>query len=230
MRTRITTCTLLFTCLLACGSQSASSQDPGGGTSAGGGPAAGSGGESSGGGGAGGGAGESSGAGAGAPAPVIVFNEVLAVGATEWIEIVNPGQTPIDLSNYLIADSSKTTNEPRLADAMKFPAGTTMDPGARIVILTSKKKDEPVGPHVKEACLPDGPETCFFAAFGVSATSGEALHFLAPDGTVITTTAVPVTLSADAGGSTTESQCRLPDTTGDFTACALTPGQPNRAP
>ncbi len=158
----------------------------------------------------------------------IVFNEVLAVGSEEWIEIVNPGPDRLDLSNYWVADSSKQTNAPKRDDAMQFPTGTILDPGGRIVILTSQ--DGTTGPHAKAECLPDGPETCLFASFGVSATAGEALHFLGPDGSVIATTTVPVTASADAGGSTAESQCRLPDITGEFTRCALTPGLPNRAP
>jgi Lamin Tail Domain len=159
----------------------------------------------------------------------IVFNEVAAVGASEWIELANKGNVAVDLGNYFVADSDKTTREPKKGDAMKFPEGTRMDPGARIVILASKKNGT-VGPHPKADCLPDGPDSCFYAAFGVSATTGEPLHLLAPDGSVITSTAMPKTLSADAGGSTTQTQCRLPDLTGDFTTCAPTPGQPNKAP
>ena len=205
MRTPITACTLLFTCILACGPQSSSPEGQGGGA------AGASGGEGAGAGGSGGdpgGGGGSTGPGGGTangPPPTIVFNEVMAVGSSEWIEIVNSGAAAADLSNYAIAGSVKTSSEPKTGDAMKFPAGTMVEPGARIVILTSRK-DEPVGPHQKASCLPDGPETCFYAPLGVSATSGEALHFLAPDGTVVTTTAVPATLSADAGGSTSESQ------------------------
>jgi len=159
----------------------------------------------------------------------IVFNEVAAVGKSEWIEIVNPTQTVVDISNFSIADSSKGANSPKVAEAMKFPGGTKMDPGARIVILTSKKAGS-VGPHSKAECLPDGPETCFFATFGVSATKGEVLHVLAPDNSVVTSTAIPKSASADAGGSTTETRCRIPDLTGDFTTCPPTPGQPNHAP
>jgi Lamin Tail Domain len=173
----------------------------------------------------------------GAPGPgidtsaarAIVFNEVAAVGASEWIEIANKGDVAVDLANYFVADSDKTTGEPKKGDAMKFPAGTNMAPGSRIVILTSKKNGT-VGPHPKADCLPDGPDTCLYASFGVSATTGEALHLLGPDSSVITTTALPKTLSADAGGSTTQTQCRLPDLTGDFATCAPTPGQPNKAP
>jgi Lamin Tail Domain len=159
----------------------------------------------------------------------IVFNEVAAVGPSEWIEIANKGDVAVSLGNYFVADSDKTTGEPKKGNAMRFPEGTRMDPGSRIVILASKKNGT-VGPHPKADCLPDGPDTCFYAPFGVSATTGESLHLLAPDGSVITSTAMPKTLSADAGGATTQTQCRIPDLTGDFATCAPTPGQPNRTP
>ena len=164
-------------------------------------------------------------AGASAAALDVVFNEV----ASEWIELANKGKVAVDLGDYYVADSDKTTQEPKKRDAMRFPAGTSVGPGGRLLILTSKKTGT-VGPHPKADCLPDGPDTCFFASFGLSATTGEPVHLLAPDGSVVTSTALPKKLSADAGGSTAETSCRLPDLTGDFAVCAPTPGQPNRAP
>lgn len=159
----------------------------------------------------------------------IVLNEVAAVGSTEWIELANKGSNAVDVGNYFVADSEKASNQPKKGDAMRFPAGTTLQPGQRILIMTSKSQGT-VGPHPKADCLADGPDTCFYASFGVSATNGEAIHILAPDGAIVTSTTTPKTLSADAGGSTSETQCRLPDLTGDFGKCAPTPGQPNRAP
>lgn len=170
-----------------------------------------------------------SGTGASAAALDVVFNEVASVGASEWIELANKGKVAVDLGDYYVADSDKTTQEPKKRDAMRFPAGTSVGPGGRLLILTSKKTGT-VGPHPKADCLPDGPDTCFFASFGLSATTGEPVHLLAPDGSVVTSTALPKKLSADAGGSTAETSCRLPDLTGDFAVCAPTPGQPNRAP
>jgi hypothetical protein len=229
MDTRFTLCAALVACVIACGSKGSSKADnddsPNGGATDVSGEGSSTGGGASGGGGGGGGGGTAAGNGA-----AIVFNEVLAVGATEWIEIVNPGTEAIDVSDYMIAGSDKDTNEPKMGSAMKFPAGTKIAPGAHVVILTSRAKEEPVGPYTRESCLPDGPDSCFYASFGVSATKGESLHFLAPDGSVINSTPIPMSLSADAGGSTSSSHCRLPDVTGEFASCALTPGQPNRAP
>lgn len=209
---------LMVASVLACGSSSSSKDDARGGQAGGGGSTAN---PVSGGG--GGGAGS-----APAGAPTIVFNEVLAVGSNEWIEVVNPGTQAIDVSNYAIAGSKKDSTEPKTGSAMRFPAGSVIDPGGRILIMTSKAEEDGVGPYTKEGCLPDGPDTCYWASFGVSATAGETLHFLAPDDSLIISTAIPMGVSAEAGASMSASQCRLPDLTGEFVPCALTPGQPNR--
>lgn len=228
MGIRFTLCAGLVACVIACGTKASSTDDDDSSKGGGGATDVSGGGAATGGGGGGNGGG---GATPNGPAPTIVFNEVLAVGANEWIEIVNPGSDVIDVSDYMIAGSDKDApGDPKMKSAMKFPAGTTIEPGGRVLILTSRDSTEPVGPHAKESCLPDGPDSCFYASFGVSATTGESLHFLAPDESIITTTAIPMGLSADAGGSTSASNCRLPDISGDFASCALTPGQPNRAP
>lgn len=158
----------------------------------------------------------------------VVLNEAAPFGPTEWLELANRGQVEVDLSDYFLADSDKATAQPKKHDAMKFPPGTTLQPHARILILTDKKSGT-VGPHPKASCLPDGPETCLYASFGVSGSDGESIHLLAPDGNVVWSTAIPKSPKADAG-AVIETDCRLPDMTGEFQKCAPTPGQPNRAP
>ncbi len=158
----------------------------------------------------------------------VIFNEIAAVGSSEWIEIANRGDKAVTLDGHYIADSDKLTGEPKKKDAMQFPKGTVIEPRGRVVIVASKKSGA-VGPHAKVECLPDGPESCYYATFGLSATTGETVHLLAPDTSIITSTPIPQSLSADAGGSTTGSQCRVPDLTGDFAPCPMTPGAPNRA-
>jgi hypothetical protein len=157
----------------------------------------------------------------------IVVNEFSAVGSSEWIEIGNEGTAAFDLSDYALADSDKSTGAAKTSDAMKFPSGTSIPAGGRILVLVSKK-DQPVGPHTKAECLSNGPDTCFFATWGVSASSGEPVHFLAKDGSVISSTAYPRNLGIDpAAGQTL---CRLPDFTGEFATCRGTPGAANAAP
>ena len=217
MSARITMGVIMMATVLACGSSSSKNDDAKGATSSGGGSAANP---------VSGGGGQNPGAPPGSP--TIVFNEVLAVGASEWIEIVNPGTEPIDVGHDAIAGSAKDSTDPKVGSALRFPAGTVIDPGGRVLIMTSKSKEEAGGPYTKEYCLPDGPDTCYFASFGVSATVGETLHFLSPDDSAVISTAIPMGVSAEAGASTAVSQCRLPDVTGEFAPCATTPGQPNR--
>ena len=207
---------------LACGASSSSSTDPQG-KNGNGSDATNEPGSS----GANTGNGEETNTGASPEALDVVFNEMAAVGSSEWIEIANKGTKPVALDGYFIADSDKSTGEPKKSDAMRFPAGTVLEPNGRILIVASKKNGT-VGPHPKAECLVDGPDTCFYATFGLSATNGETVHFLAPNASVVTSTAIPKTLSADAGGNTSVSQCRVPDLTGDFASCAMTPGYPNR--
>lgn len=157
----------------------------------------------------------------------LVVNEMAAVGASEWIEIANKGSAAFDLSDYQLADSDKTTGEPKTKDAMKFPAGTSIAAGGKVLVLTSKK-DQPVGPHPKAECLANGPDTCFYAGWGLSSANGEQVHLLGKDGAVIASTAYPrnVGVDADAG----QTACRLPDMTGEFATCKGTPGAANAGP
>lgn len=158
----------------------------------------------------------------------IVVNEIRAVGSSEWVELGNKGTASFDLGGYALADSDKSTGAPKTGDAMKFPAGTTIPASGRLLVMTSKK-DAPVGPHAKAECLPDGPDTCLHATWGISASNGEAVHLLAKDGTtVISSTAYPRNLGIDADAGQTA--CRLPDLTGEFTTCKGTPGAVNAAP
>ena len=90
------------------------------------------------------------------------------------------------------------------------------------------RADQPVGPPPKAECLGSGPDTCFYATWGVSSANGGQVHLLGKDGAVIASTAYPrnVGVDADAG----QSACRLPDMTGEFATCKATPGAANAGP
>src|SRR5690606_36488073 len=136
---------------------------------------------------------------------------------TEWVEIGNAGDTEVDIGDYALADSDKATGKPNTAEAVRFPAGTKLAPGAHIVILVKQPPGSSVGPHPRAECLDPGPETCFWATFGVVASTGEALHLLAPDGAVLSSTPYPSAITpSDEIGQTV---CRLPDLVGDLTTC-----------
>lgn len=154
----------------------------------------------------------------------LVFNEIAAIGSSEWLELVNTGTSELDVGDYAVADTDKTANTPKVADAIRFPAGTKVAAGGYVLVVLSKK-DLPVGPYAKEACVSGAATGCFYAGFGVSATSGESVHLLAPDNSVITSVAYPKALPVPSTGNKTA--CRNPDKTGDFVVCTGTPGAAN---
>jgi hypothetical protein len=171
------------------------------------------------------------GCGTDAPAPAagpFVFDEFKATGSPEWLEVVPAGAIEVDVGGYSIADTDKTTGRPRTADALKFPAGTKIAPGAHVLVMLGRQGVNgapPVpGPHPKEECLPGGSATCFHAAFKISATTGEEVHVLDPSGKIVGRTSYPNNLVV---GTTGKTVCRLPDKTGEFSLCTGTPGNPN---
>jgi hypothetical protein len=174
-------------------------------------------------GGAGGGGSETSptGGGGSAAAPVVI-NEIGATG-TEMVEIVNPSSKPVALDDFALADTDTTNGGPKIADAARFPKGTTVQPGEHLVILCGQSAGDGVGPHDK--CGSGGPDTCFYATWSVSAKNGEKVFLLSPDDAALAEAEYPK--DAAATGNTWG---RFPDVTGDFTETASTPGAPNALP
>jgi len=160
------------------------------------------------------------------PSTTVAFNEISAAG-DEWLELYNTGSGDFDLSNYAIADTDKTTGEPRTTKAMRFPSGTKLPKGGFVLILLGKDNSTP-GPYSADACLPGVAAGCFYALFSVSQTRGEALHLLAPDNTSVLNVIYPANLDFEASAKL--SACRIPDGTGEFTTCAQSPGSANVAP
>lgn len=156
----------------------------------------------------------------------VAFNEISAAG-DEWLELYNTGSSDFDLGNYAIADTDKTTGEPRTTKAMRFPAGTKLPKGGFVLVLLGKSNSTP-GPYSADACLKGVSAGCFYALFSVSQTRGEAVHLLAPDNTSVSNVIYPANLDFEAG--TDLSACRIPDGTGEFTTCAQSPGAANMAP
>ncbi|MCP4420295.1 MAG: hypothetical protein GY805_27130 [Chloroflexi bacterium] len=72
------------------------------------------------------------------PASYVLISEVLynpsGLDDKEFIELVNPTGTTIDLSNYSLGDAVNTTD---YEDVRRFPAGTTIAPGGTIVVATA---------------------------------------------------------------------------------------------
>lgn len=154
----------------------------------------------------------------------LVVNELRAVGTTEWLEIANKASSELDLGGYGIADTDKSTNGPKYTGAKRFPAGTKVAAKGYVLVLLSKS-NAGQGVYPKDACLPESDATCFYAEFGVSAGSSEAVYLLDPQDRTISKTAYPTGIAVDAASPKTA--CRIPDMTGDFTACTASPGKVN---
>ncbi|HYQ44092.1 MAG TPA: lamin tail domain-containing protein [Polyangiaceae bacterium] len=156
----------------------------------------------------------------------VAFNEISAAG-DEWLELYNTGSTDFDLGNYAVADTDKTTGEPRTTKAMRFPAGTKLPKGGFVLVLLGKDNSTP-GPYSADACVKGASAGCFYALFSVSQTRGEAVHLLAPDNSSVSNVIYPANLDFEAG--TGLSACRMPDGSGEFTTCTQTPGAANAVP
>ncbi len=214
----IITVVLLACLVLAC----AEARNPGGSGGAGG---TGAGGESGGTGATSsttGGAGGTTDTSAGGSASPLVINEIGATG-DEIVEIVNPTSKAVSLDEYALSDADPTTGDPKIADAARFPKGTEVQPGEHLVVLCGQSANDGVGPHDK--CGNNGPNTCYYATWSVSAKDGEKVFLLSPTDDVVLEAEYPK--DAAATGNTWG---RFPDVTGDFTETAATPGEPNTLP
>jgi hypothetical protein len=149
----------------------------------------------------------------------VVVNELSAT--EDWVELFNRGDAAADLSGLGLADQD-TPGVPKSADAITFPEGTMLAPGAYLFVL-AKQNVDPGEQTPQSTCAP-GSSPCFFAPFGLSDADGDAVFLLDGD-TILDTAEYP---SGAVGAEQT--WCRLPNGTGAFEACAPTPSAENAAP
>ncbi|WP_437317384.1 lamin tail domain-containing protein [Sorangium sp. So ce385] len=172
--------------------------------------------------GGGGSGGTGTGTGGGPASTTVVVNEISAKGG-DWIELGNPGPGSADLSGLGLCDSDDS-GACNTADALTFPEGTQLAPGAYLLVLGDQAAEAGPGPHT--TCLPDGgPSSCFYATWKVSASRGETVHLISANGQVLTQLEYPIEAAADG-----ETWGRLPDLTGEGAVTAPTPGEANAAP
>jgi hypothetical protein len=160
----------------------------------------------------------------GAPgAPNVVINEIRAAGE-DWIELYNAGTAPADLSGLRVCDRA-ADGTPKVEDAVAFPAGTTLAPGAFFVIVVDLSAPR-AGLQTDCTLLgASGPLPCLEGGFGLSDSRGDAVYLLPADAdTPLVSAEYP--MNAVPSGQT---YARLPDGTGAFAAGAPTPGAPNAA-
>lgn len=155
----------------------------------------------------------------------IVFNELSASGGDEWFELYNAGTGTVDLSGYGVTDSDKTTGQPRVTKAVRFPSGTKLAKGGYLLVLLGK--DGAPGPYSAEACLAGVAVGCFYASFSLSAQRAESVHLIAADDSVVSSATYPADLTFEAGTGLTV--CRLPDGAEGLTTCVATPGAANES-
>jgi hypothetical protein len=147
----------------------------------------------------------------------LVVNEIRAKGA-EFVELYNPTSGPIDISGLALADTESDSGCPKTSEQLVFPGGTQIPSGGYVVVDTSA--GDAGGPF--QNCH-DAGYACFQATWGVSNSQGESVYVL--QGTTISATAYYPALAVDSGLS----YGRIPNGTGNFTACTPTPGAANVA-
>jgi len=123
-----------------------------------------------------------------------VINEVESNGGTpnDWVELTNVGSTTVDISGWILRDNDD-------ADAFVIPTGTTVAPGAFVVLDTFALSTTT-------------------GNFGLGASDNARLFM--PDGTTLVDSEM---WTAHAAG--TRSRC--PDGTGPFSDRASTKGAAN---
>jgi hypothetical protein len=147
----------------------------------------------------------------------VVVNEIDP--DADWVELFNPGTDAFDLSGLTLADEDMP-GTPKLAEAIVFPAGTTLAAGAYLFVLAKQDAVVMPGEQVPQTACDPGTSPCFYAPFGLSGTNGDGVYLLDGDATITSAAfgaaAVPV-------GST---WCR--DAGGNYAVCATpTPGAAN---
>lgn len=144
----------------------------------------------------------------------VLLNEVAP--GDEWIELVNAGDTTVDLEGWKLADREKTEDKPKLDEAVTLPKGTKLAAGGYILVRG--------GGLDAGTCPAGGQSACLHAEFGISNKAGETLYWIAPDGVVAGTIVYP-----PEGAAKGQSWARVPsgDPKGTFRASEPTPGAAN---
>jgi hypothetical protein len=158
----------------------------------------------------------------------IVINEMNAFsplpGDFEWVEIINTSDKAFNLNGYSISDKEAPSNAD---EVLRFPADAVIPGGAYFLILLDQAPEMPPQKHTD--CVPGTPPgtVCYYAKWKVSATSGDRVFYLAPNGDVISVEEYPDPVVAMVFPKEGETWARLPDKTGVFGVGVPTPGAPN---
>jgi hypothetical protein len=146
----------------------------------------------------------------------LVVNEVLPTG-DEFVELYNAGTSAVALGGFTLAHADEE-GEPRSDDRTQLP-DLSLAPGAFFVVVGGDDDD-----GGGEGGCDLAPQPCIFGAVAVSASDGERVLLLGPDGEV-----VPFDVPADVVEDG-RSWGRFPDGAAALAPMRPTPGAANEEP
>lgn len=159
-----------------------------------------------------------------APTGDLVLNELAPDGDPDFVELYNPTSTAVAIGGFVVADADGIATPPDATHRTTLP---TLDvaPGGYLVIAMNVdppagSTETPVGPV--SPCPVAGVDSCLQTSYGIGRT-GDTIVLFAADGT---TELARVEYSGDLMGAS-QTHCRFPNATGDFTTCTATPGASN---
>lgn len=148
----------------------------------------------------------------------IVINEMVAIGTSEWVEIVNTYDKAVNLEGYAIADSVSMLGTPDVANAVRFPEGASIEPGGYLIVVRNAGAEVPPVKHTGAACVANAAASavCYYMTWEISNMTGETVYFLSQQDKVLANAQYPANAVDEMAGF--KSWARLPDTTGSFAA------------
>ena len=70
----------------------------------------------------------------------VLANEVGSALTGEWVEIMNTGAAPVDVSNYKFGDEETLGGDTEAGGMFQFPANTLLAPGQVVVVANSAER------------------------------------------------------------------------------------------
>ena len=154
------------------------------------------------------------------PPGTLTINEIAGKG-DEWVEVINTGTTPVDVSAYKVTDGDKDGGAPNKGNAATFPTGTTIPSGGYVVVMGWE--DGGTYPDGGLICSAPAGVPCYKGTFSISNSGGDTVYLLNPANGTITQVKYP-------GNTITSGHSwgRLPNGTGAFQQTTKTAGVANK--
>jgi hypothetical protein len=143
----------------------------------------------------------------------LTINEISGKG-DEWIEIINTGVSPVDISGFIITDGDHDGGAPNKGNAAKIPTGTTIPAGGYLVAMGYPDG----GPCTVPAGVP-----CVVGSFAISGSQGDIAYLQNPANGVVAKVVYPANTVTSG-----HSWARLPNGTGNFQIGTKTKGLENK--